>query len=157
MWLIRLIRFPSPEGVVSVSALASPGIDFFLVWLWRKGSLPNQCLGIEDFLMRDGSVDSKEEGKVDHLAHYSGVQAQLPPYSRHAILTTISFPLALTLPPPLPHFILRNLTLPLPRLAFNHKLCCIFTGHLLFPPSEPGLMAPFPSQESAWFISKLPS
>lgn len=69
--LIRLIRLPSSEGLVSVSALASLGADLFLAWLWRKGSLPNQMSEHRRlFLIRDGRVDSKEEGKVDHLAHF---------------------------------------------------------------------------------------
>lgn len=96
--------------------LASPGINLFLAWMWRRGLLESGSGPKSLFRTTDGEVESKEEGKVNHLAYFPSQSfpkvflfclnyhfQELSPScllrSRHATLTTIFSSLATHLDP----------------------------------------------------------
>lgn len=58
---LKVYRFPSPGGVVLAPALAPPGINLFLVWLWRRGFLESVFGPKSLFPTRDGRDEAKRK------------------------------------------------------------------------------------------------
>lgn len=74
---VKVYKFPSPGGVVLATELAPPGINLFLACLWRRGFLESVFGPRSLFPTKDGGYESKEEGKVNHLAYFRVSQSFL--------------------------------------------------------------------------------